>query len=99
LVILLVAYQQIIWFWILFGLAVIPTVMILPTCTTWLSQQASNTEQGTVLGNNQALLVLGEATAAALGGFLAAIALPLPLILMGVILLSLAILVLNYKFK
>lgn len=74
------------WIWLTYGLAVIPTVMALPTCTTWLSQQVSSHEQGQVLGNNQALLVLGEATSAAIGGGIAALLIPLPVVVMGVIL-------------
>ena len=75
------------WIWLTYGLAVIPTVMALPTCTTWLSQQVSSQEQGQVLGNNQALLVLGEASSAALGGLIAAIMVPLPVICLSVILI------------
>ncbi len=75
------------WIWILYGLAVIPTVMALPTCTTWLSNQVSAQEQGQVLGNNQALLVLGESSSAAIGGLIAAILIPLPVVMMGIILL------------
>lgn len=61
--------------------------MALPTCTTWLSEKVSSNEQGQVLGNNQALLVLGESTSAAIGGLIAAIWIPLPIILVDVILL------------
>ncbi len=75
------------WIWILYGLAVIPTVMALPTCTTWLSDQVPAENQGQVLGNNQALLVLGEASSAAIGGLIAAIFIPLPVVMMGIILL------------
>ncbi len=75
------------WIWLTFGLVAIPTVMALPTCTTWLSQQADEASQGQVLGNNQALLVLGEAASASLGGLLAAILVPLPVITMGIILI------------
>ncbi len=75
------------WIWLTYGLAVIPTVMALPTCTTLLSEAADANEQGQVLGNNQALLVLGEATSAAVGGIIAGIWIPLPTIIMGLILL------------
>lgn len=86
-VILMVVPQHFNWIWLTYGLAVIPTVMALPTCTTWLSQHASSYEQGQVLGNNQALLVLGESSSAAAGGLIAAISTPLPLVTMGIILL------------
>ena len=87
------------WIWLTFGLAVIPTVMALPTCTSWLSQQASPSEQGRVMGNNQALLVLGEATSAALGGAIAAIYVPLPIMLVAAILLFAGIAVIAHKEK
>jgi predicted MFS family arabinose efflux permease len=79
------------WIWLTFGLAVIPTVMALPTCTTWLSQKAHDNEQGQVLGNNQALLVLGESSSAAIGGAIAAIFIPLPVAMIGIILLFTAV--------
>jgi len=75
------------WIWLTYGLAVIPTVMALTTCTTWLSNQVPPEQQGQVLGNNQALLVLGEASSAAIGGLIAAMMIPLPIVLMGIILL------------
>lgn len=81
------------WIWLTYGLAVIPTVMALPTCTTWLSEQVSAKEQGQVLGNNQALLVLGESSSAAIGGLIAAIYVPLPIIVMGVILLGAGVMI------
>lgn len=83
------------WIWLTFGIAVIPTVMALPTCTTWLSEQVTPNKQGQVLGNNQALLVLGESVSAAIGGLIAAIFIPLPVIVMGVILLITGIVVMN----
>lgn len=75
------------WIWFVYGLVVLPTVMLLTTCTTWLSNQVDHKQQGQVLGNNQALLVLGECLSAAAGGLIAAIAVPLPIIVMGGILL------------
>ena len=87
LVILIIVPSHFNWIWLTYGLAVIPTVMALPTCTSWLSQHAAANEQGQVLGNNQALLVLGESSSAAIGGFIAAILVPLPVAVMGVILL------------
>jgi predicted MFS family arabinose efflux permease len=81
------------WIWLTYGIAVMPTVMLLTTCTSWLSSKVSANQQGQVLGNNQALLVLGEATSAALGGVIAAINISLPIVLMGVVLLICAALV------
>ncbi len=83
------------WIWLIYGLAVIPTVMTLPTCTTWLSQHIESSEQGQVLGNNQALLVLGEASSAAIGGLIAALTIALPIFVMGIILLITGIIVKN----
>lgn len=73
--------------WPIYGLAALPTVMTLPTAATWLSQHVHADEQGQALGNNQALMVLGEASSAFVGGFMAAIAVPLPIIVMGSLLL------------
>lgn len=87
LVILIVIPDQFHWIYLTYGLAVIPTVMALPLCTTWLSMHAASHEQGQILGNNQALLVLGEASSAGIGGALAAVSISLPTIMMGVILL------------
>ena len=81
------------WIWFTFGVAVIPTVIALTTCTAWLSDQVASKEQGQVLGNNQALLVLGEASSAAIGGLIAAILVPLPVVIMGIILLVASVMV------
>ncbi len=95
LIILIVIPNQFHWIWLTFGLAVVPAVMALPTCTTWLSEEASVKEQGQVLGNNQALLALGESTSAAIGGIIAAIWIPLPVILLGAILVVTGIILLR----
>ncbi|MCH9692471.1 MAG: MFS transporter [Gammaproteobacteria bacterium] len=74
--------------WLMYGLAAIPTVMALPTCTVLLTQHIEHGKgQSQILGNNQALLVLAEASSAALGGVLAAVLVSLPIISMGVILI------------
>jgi predicted MFS family arabinose efflux permease len=85
------------WIWLVYGAAVIPTVMALPTCTTWLSQHVISSQQGQALGNNQALLVLGESSSAAIGGLIAAIMIPLSIIIMGIILLITGIMVIGMK--
>lgn len=84
---LVVMPTQFHWIWLTYGLAAIPTVMALTTATTWLSNQASHAIQGQVLGNNQALLVLGEASSAAIGELIAGFHPTLPTISMGIILL------------
>lgn len=82
-----------------FGYALTITLFIpMPTCTSFLSQQAEPQNQGQVLGNNQALLVLGESSSAAIGGAIAAIFIPLPIITMGVILLITGLLVRQKNF-
>ncbi len=98
LVIMIIIPKHFSWIWLVYGLAVIPTVMALPTCTAWLSHHVTAKEQGQALGNNQALLVLGEASSAAMGGIIAAINISLPILLMGIILLIAGIIVL-LKFK
>lgn len=85
--IVIVFPQHFSWIWLTYGIAVLPTVMLLTTCTSWLSDHATREEQGQVLGNNQALLVLGESLSAAVGGLIAAIMIPLPVVVMGSILL------------
>ncbi|MCE3237195.1 MAG: tetA 2 [Gammaproteobacteria bacterium] len=87
------------WIWLVYGLAVIPTVMALPVSTAWLAQQARADEQGQVLGNNQALLVLGESTSAAIGGLIAAIYISLPVVMMGVILLIAGVMVKKFNVR
>lgn len=81
------------WIWLTYAAAVIPTVMVLPICTTWLSNQVASSEQGQALGNNQALLVLGESSSAAIGGVIAAIFIPLPIYISGAILLLAGLLI------
>jgi len=82
------------WIWLTYGIAVMPTVMLLTVCTTLLSNQASIEEQGQVLGNNQALLVLGECLSASIGGLISAIMIQLPVVVMGLLLL-----LANFMFK
>lgn len=94
---LIVIPQNFHWIWLTYGLAMIPTVMALTTCTTWLSSKADSSEQGQVLGNNQALLVLGEASSAAIGGLVAAINIALPIIAIGGILLIASYLIITKK--
>lgn len=99
LIILIVVPPPFYWIWLTFGISVIPAVMALPTCTTWLSEHAPAKMQGQVLGNNQALLVLAEAASAAIGGLIAAIWIPLPVILLGVILLITGFILCRLKVK
>lgn len=95
LVVLIIVPAHFSWIWLTYAVAVMPTVMALPTCTTWLSQHADSAQQGQVLGNNQALLVLGESSSAAVGGLIAALMVSLPVLVMGIILLITGIVVMN----
>lgn len=54
-------------------------------CSSMISHRASADEQGQVLGANQSLLAAAEAISAAAAGGLAALSIPLPLILFGVL--------------
>ncbi len=57
--------------------------MLLPGASGFISTQADDQRQGQVMGNNQALQVGGEAGGAALGGVLASVWMPLPLMAYG----------------
>jgi MFS family permease len=59
----------------------------LASCATLLSNSVAPERQGSVMGNNQALQVGAEAAGALVGGLLAAIVVPLPLVAFGVLLL------------
>ena len=96
-VMLIVLPSHLIWMSVVWSVFLIIAIMTLLTCTSWLSHHADISEQGQVLGNNQALLVLGESSSAAIGGLIAAILIPLPIILMGVILFITGLFVLNHK--
>ncbi|STX51002.1 transporter of the major facilitator superfamily (MFS) [Legionella busanensis] len=96
-ILLIVLPKDFNWIWLTYGIVAIPTVMALPTCTTWLSEHVLAKEQGQALGNNQALLVFGEASSAALGGMVAAIMVPLPIIMTACILLVTGVLVRSSK--
>jgi predicted MFS family arabinose efflux permease len=58
--------------------------LCLPSCATLLSVAASETDQGRVMGTNQALQVGAEALSGVLGGVVAAITVRLSLIVLGV---------------
>jgi predicted MFS family arabinose efflux permease len=57
--------------------------LCLPSCATLLSVAAGETDQGRVMGNNQALQVGAEALSGVLGGVVAAIMVKLSLIVLG----------------
>ena len=63
----------------------------LPACATLLSKATSDVEQGRVMGNNQALQVGAEALSGLVGGFTAALSVELPLILLGLVAMTAAL--------
>ena len=65
--------------------------LCLPSCATLLSLAANETDQGRVMGNNQALQVGAEALSGVLGGAVAAIMVKLSLIVLGGIAIAAAV--------
>ena len=66
-------------------------------CGTYISTLVGPERQGRVLGNNLALQVGAESIGAALGGFLAAIYLPLSVVTYGVAIILGSLLLISYK--
>ncbi|MGI9533531.1 MAG: MFS transporter [Thermodesulfobacteriota bacterium] len=54
-------------------------------CCALLSTRVSGDRQGSVMGNNQALFVGGEAIGAFMGGLLASLYIPLPILVFGIL--------------
>jgi predicted MFS family arabinose efflux permease len=75
------------YLWVTLFLVGLPLSICLTACATMLSIAASPEEQGRVMGNNQALVVFGEATSAILGGSIAALAIKASIPAMGVFML------------
>lgn len=59
--------------------------IVLPSCSSLISHVAKEEEQGSAMGNNQALQVGAEALAATFAGFIAAVSIYLPLSIFGII--------------
>ncbi len=78
--------------WITLFLTSAALALCLPSCATLLSTAAGDADQGSVMGNNQALQVGAEALSGLIGGLLAAIVVKLSLIVLGVIAMVAAIL-------
>ena len=74
--------------WITGGLTTLIGTLALAACPTVLSNAVSAERQGRVMGNNQALQVGAESLSAAIGGALAGIVIPLPLIAFGILLIA-----------
>lgn len=72
--------------WITGGLTTMMGTIALAACPTILSNAVSLERQGRVMGNNQALQVGAESLSAMIGGALAAVTIPLPLVAFGIFL-------------
>lgn len=71
--------------WITLFLTAAGLALSLPASAAMLSLEGPHSEQGRILGNNQALQVAAEAFSAFAGGLLASIAIPLSLVLLGLL--------------
>jgi predicted MFS family arabinose efflux permease len=74
--------------WITGGLTTLIGTLVLAACPTVLSNAVSAERQGRVMGNNQALQVGAESLSVAIGGALAGILIPLPLVVFGILLIG-----------
>lgn len=66
-------------------LAALALAVCLPACATMISTAATADEQGRAMGTNQSLQVGAEALSGLLGGVLAAVHVPLPLVVLGLV--------------
>ncbi|HTY55109.1 MAG TPA: MFS transporter [Candidatus Binataceae bacterium] len=69
--------------WVTLFLAALALAICLPSCATMLSVSATESEQGRVMGNNQALQVGAEALSGLIGGLLASVVVKLSLVVLG----------------
>ncbi len=99
LVVLIVIPQSEVSYWFTAGPASLLLAMTVAGCGAYLSTLVSAERQGRVLGNNLALQVGAESLGALVGGFLAAMLIPLPLIVYGVITILGGLLFITYKKK
>jgi DHA1 family tetracycline resistance protein-like MFS transporter len=83
--------------WITTPSAVLIIVLSLSSTGSYLSTLVSPDRQGRVLGNNLALQVGAESLSAALGGVLAAMLIPLPLLTYGLVAVLGGLLLITYK--
>lgn len=85
------------WLWLTLGLIAFTCVLNLSVTSALLSNCVADAEQGSVMGNNQALQVGGEALSAAAGGALAGIFVKLPLIVFGAISVGAALILVPFR--
>ncbi|GJM15836.1 MAG: tetracycline efflux MFS transporter Tet(A) [Thermodesulfobacteriota bacterium] len=72
-------------------------VWAISACGAYISTLVDQERQGRVLGNNLALQVGAESIGAAIGGFLAAMFVPLPILVYGVVTILGGLLLITYK--
>lgn len=99
LTIIIVIPQAEMWIWAITLPAVLIIVLSLSSTGSYISTLVSGDRQGRVLGNNLALQVGAEAISASAGGLLAALLVPLPLIIYGAIAALGGLLLITYKAK
>jgi MFS family permease len=86
-----------IWIWLLIGPSSCLLSLCLSACAALLSNSVGPQGQGRVMGNAQALEDAGEAAGAAGAGFLAALFLPLPLLVYGALVIVGALLLSRFR--
>lgn len=83
--------------WVTLFLAAMALSLCLPASGAMLSIAADKSEQGRVMGNNQAIAVGAESLSGLVGGLLAAVVIKLPLIILGFTAIIAAIILLNIR--
>ena len=83
--------------WVTLFLTSAALALCLPSCATLLSNAAGTTDQGRVMGNNQALQVGAEALSGVVGGLLAAVFVKLSLIVLGAVAILAALLLHSHR--
>ncbi|MDF1796733.1 MAG: MFS transporter [Coxiellaceae bacterium] len=85
------------WLWLTLFIAGFAVALCMPNASSFLSHHVSADQQGSVMGNNQAVQVASESISGLFGGLVAAILIPLPLIVLGVCALLAVIILLSIK--
>jgi len=71
--------------WVTLFLTALALAVCLPACATMVSIAVTADEQGRAMGTNQSLQVGAEALSGLLGGVMAAVHVPLPLVVLGLV--------------
>jgi predicted MFS family arabinose efflux permease len=79
--------------WFTAGATSFVAVLLLSTCAVMLSNATSADRQGSVMGNNAALMVASQALSSVGGGLLAAVWVPFPLVVAGGLFMATALMV------